>query len=89
MELSARRKCWLGTGGEERNRKRREEKPHTQKVPEKVRATRKAEENGGIKLNYNKRQGPKNDLTTATTASNVGTFKRFTFRMHLENIYKI
>lgn len=33
-----------------------------------VRATRKAEENGGIKLNYNKRRA-KNELTTTTTAN--------------------
>jgi len=52
---------------------------HTYELRGKVRATRKAEENGGIKLNYNKRQA-KNELTTTT--KNYTTYNNNTKMLH-------
>lgn len=81
MELSAAQRGWaigskwVGAGNREvemliqkkKNKKKTLSHTHERDGAE-VRATRKAEENGGIKLNYNKRRA-KNELTTTTTAN--------------------
>lgn len=77
MELSAAQRGWaigskwVGAGNREVEMLIQKKKTlsHThERDGAEVRATRKAEENGGIKLNYNKRRA-KNELTTTTTAN--------------------